>query len=285
MARSAYAAAGAFPAVSLWRIFLSAAAACAGLAGHVRDGLAAPDGRIDTDGPDFVESSASVGKGRFQFETGPAVARDTRDGADQRTFSNPLLLKFGVTEAVEARLETDSWTRASGAERGAPSSPTGTGFADVAVGLKWHVQDQGAQSAAPSLAWLLHFELPTGTAGERGEGVRPSLRSVMSWDLPGDLYLAAMPGIKYDSLANGDRFVSAIFGLVLGRWWTPRLRAFAEISAPQIARSPDGGVLLYEDVGAAYLITENWQLGGRAGWAANRNTPSRYVLVSVAARF
>jgi hypothetical protein len=251
--------------------------------------LADPDGKIDTDGPDFVESSESVGKGRFQFETGPSFQRDKRDGADQRTVSIPLLLKLGMGGGIEARLETDALTWVSG-----QAPPDGTsggtsvalhGFADTAIGLKWHSEDEDPARGIPSVAWLLHFELPSGTEDYRGRGVRPFLRSVISWDLPQHFTLGIMPGIEYDTRPDGTRFTSGIFGIVFGRWWTDRFRTFIEVSAPQIAPAQDGGVILYDDVGAACLLSDNWQLGGRVGWAANQNTPSEYILISLAGRF
>ena len=64
-----------------------------------------------------------------------------------------------------------------------------------------------------------------------------------------------------------------------------RLRSFVEAEADSIARVQDGGVILYKNVGAAYVLTDDWQIGGRAGWAANNNTPSRYVMLSLAGRF
>jgi len=244
-----------------------------------------PAGAIDTDGPDFVESSEAVGKGRFQFEAGPALQRDRRGGADQTSYANPLLLKFGLSDAIEARLETDSASRVSGPPEGGGSGAARTGFADGALGLKWHAQDRNIQTGSPAVAWLLHLELPSGTPELRGHGARPSLRAVMTWEFPRDFSLGVMPGIKYDTLPDGHRYASGILGVVLSHWWTPRFRTFIEGSAPQIAGAADGGVVLYDDIGAAWLITPRWQVGARAGWAANRNTPSRYVLLSVAARF
>mgnify|MGYP003353933713 FL=1 len=44
------------------------------------DGRSAP-AVIDTDGPDFVESSEVVGKGRFQFESDVMAERDRRNPA------------------------------------------------------------------------------------------------------------------------------------------------------------------------------------------------------------
>jgi len=240
---------------------------------------------IDTDGPDYVESTEVVGAGRLQFETGPYLRNDTRNGARLRTSSTPLLLKAGLSETVEARLETDGYARLYGTDPAGSPTLARSGFADTALGLKWHVHDQAPGSLAPTLAWIAHPEMPSGSAALRGQGLRPSLRAVLGWNLPFGMSLGVMPGLKYESREDGHRFPSGILGVVLGRWWTPRLRAFIESSAERIARQENGGVVLYKDVGAAYLLTDNWQLGGRAGWAANRNTPSRYVMLSLAARF
>jgi hypothetical protein len=57
------------------------------------------------------------------------------------------------------------------------------------------------------------------------------------------------------------------------------------MSAPQIAHARDGGVLVDWDAGAACLVNNDVQLGVRTGVAANRNTPSNYVLFELAQRF
>ena len=240
--------------------------------------------RIDTDGPDFVESTESVAKGRFQFESGPQQTRDRRSGAHSTTTTTPLLLKAGVGEAVELRLETDGYSHVSGA--GSPVSSAGqSGVADTAIGLKWHVQDSQAGTARPALAWIAHVELPSGSPALRGIGLRPSLRAVIGWDLPHDFTLGVMPGLKLDTREDGHRYFSGILGVVAGHWWTPRLRSFIEAEADRIARARDGGVIFYKNLGAAYVLADDWQIGGRAGWAANSNTPSRYVMLSLAGRF
>ena len=239
---------------------------------------------IDTDGPDFVESSEVVGKGHFQFEADVVSERNRRDPVHRTTLSTPTLLKLGVTATVELRLQTAGWMRVTTSPVGAASSvETGTG--DTAFGAKWHTQDRDAAAGTPAVSWILHFEAPTGSDGFKGHGIRPSLRSVITWDLPHDLALGLMPGFKYDSTPDGHRFVSGIFGAVLNKRWNENFRTFIEISAPQIARSADGGVLMSWDVGAAYLVTHDWQIGLRAGVAANKNTPSNFLLFEVAGRF
>ena len=239
---------------------------------------------IDTDGPDFVESSEVVGKGRFQFEADVVSERGRRDPVHRTTLSTPTLFKLGVTDTVELRLETAGWMRVTTSPVGGASTVE-TGIGDTAFGAKWHTQDRDAAAGTPAVSWILQFEAPTGSDGFKGHGIRPSLRSVITWDLPHDFALGLMPGLKYDAAPDGHRFVSGIFGAVLNKRWTETLRTFVESSSPQIAKSQDGGVLRSWDVGAAYLITNDRHIGFRAGFAANRNTPNRQLLFELAGRF
>jgi hypothetical protein len=94
-----------------------------------------------------------------------------------------------------------------------------------------------------------------------------------------------MPGIKSDTREDGHRYTAAIFGAVLNKRLNDRFRAFAEFSAPQIARAANGGTLGSWDIGAAFLVGNDLQLGARAGIPANRNSPDRYALFEVAQRF
>ncbi len=71
--------------------------------------IAGDDG-IVTDRPDFVESSNVVGRGRFQIETSVLAERDKSDGVRARTYSMPTLLRYGVGDVLELRLETDGRT-------------------------------------------------------------------------------------------------------------------------------------------------------------------------------
>lgn len=76
-----------------------------------------------------------------------------------------------------------------------------------------------------------------------------------------------------------------LLGINFSRRWSDSLRAFVESSAAQIAASQDGGVVRYWDVGAAYLLTNDWQIGMRSAIAGNRNTPNTQLLLEVAGRF
>jgi hypothetical protein len=251
------------------------------IAASALHGSATAAGPIDTDGPDFVESSEAVGRGRFQFEANLVSERDRR--RDITRTSTPTLLRFGLTETIEARIETGGrvlTTRAIETDRS-----TASANADTAIGLKWHAQDREATIRKPSIAWIVHFDMPSGTGELRGIGVRPSLRAVITWDLRRDWSFGLMPGIRQIADADGNRATSGVIGAVLGKRLSAKLRVFAELAAPQIAHARDGGVVLLWDAGIAYLIANDWQIGGRVGIGANRNTPNTTVLFAVAGRF
>src|SRR5258708_20711192 len=159
---------------------------------------------------------------------------------------------------------------------GGGSDSAGTGLGDTALGLKWHSQDRDASTGKPAISWILHFDTPSGTNGFEGQGIRPSLRSVVTWDLPHDLSLGVMPGIKYDG--EGRRFTSGIFGTVLNKRISDKFRAFFELSAPQLARNQNGGTLASWDVGGALLLTGDTEIRLPASVASNPNTPHASLL-------
>jgi hypothetical protein len=214
--------------------------------------LAAQD-PIATDRPDFVESSLTVGRHVFQFETSAATDWTTTAGTTARVVATPTLLRFGVSHTLELRLETDGLYHA--AVDGAGSA---TGLADAALGLKWHALDGGA--ATPSLAFLLHGDVPTGSAAFRGIGIRPSLRAVGEWELPGSFALGVMPGVAYDPNGGTGQQWTAILGATLGRPVSERLRFFAEYAAEQLPTSANGGTVALLDLGTAFLVTRDLQL-------------------------
>lgn len=225
---------------------------------------------IVTDRPDFVESSAVVGHARFQVETGIVVERNRVDGSKERTITTPTLLRIGAGQDWELRLETDGRTVFRTEQIATGAKQTLRGYSDLSVGVKWHATD--GSGSAPSMALLGHVEVDSGTAPFRGNGLRPSLRVVAEWELPNDLSLGLMPGLVYDRSDQGERFVGAIFGIVLGKTWSDRFRTFVEIAAPQIARARDGGTIATLDVGAAYLLSNRWQIDTALSQGLNKNT-------------
>jgi len=230
---------------------------------------------IDTDGPDFVESSEVLAPGHFQYEVDVISSSGSRAAPGSALIATPGLLKYGIAKDFEIRLAPNGFEQINGE----------SGWGDTALGIKWHAQDRDPQHGRPAISWLLHVDTPSGQAPFRGNGLRPSLRSVITWDLPHDFALGWMPGIKSDTGADGHRFSAFILGIVLNQRINEATRVFVEFAAPQIAASSDGGVIASWDIGAAYLISNDIQLGVRTGIAANANSPNSFLLFELAQRF
>lgn len=247
-------------------------------------GGAEDDDAIVTDRPDFVESSAVVGKGRFQLETSIAVERNHDGGVKERTTTTPTLLRVGVSDTVELRVETDGRQRYRVDDaNGANGALRARGWADTSAGVKWHARDGGA--GAPSIGFLVHADFDSGSTAFRGSGVRPSLRAVFEWELPGGLGLGVMPGLVRDRAPDGSHAVNGIFGIVLGKELTDRLRTFVEVAAPQIAHVRDGGTIATFDIGGAYLLSPRWQVDAMLSKRLNHRTPDTAVTVGLSYKY
>jgi hypothetical protein len=238
---------------------------------------------IATDRPDFVESSDVVGPGRFQIETSLAWERDHSQGVRSRLQSTPTLLRYGVSETLELRLETDGRLRARAS--GGGSTVRQSGSADTAIGLKWHQRDGDEASGRPGIAWLLHLDLDTGSAAFRGQGTRPSLRMVAEWELAGGWSAGVMPGLYRDKNEQGRRYTGAILAAVLGKSLTEELRAFAEVAGQQLTSRRNGGKLVTLDLGLAYLLSPNWQLDTALSRGLTRESPDYSATVGLSAKF
>ncbi|WP_229448850.1 transporter [Massilia sp. CF038] len=242
----------------------------------------AADDEIATDRPDFVESSNVVGKGRFQIETSIAGERSNNDGVRARLLSTPTLLRIGVSDTLELRVETDGRLQSRVSVDGGPTFKT-NGYADTAVGIKWHARD--AVGSAPSIGVLAHLDLDSGSSPFRANGQGGSLRVVGEWDLPDGFSLGVMPGLSWQRDDNGARYTAGIFGVVLGKEISAELRGFVELSAPHIAKSGRGGSEATIDVGLAWLLAPTVQLDTAFSGGLNRQTADQALTVGLSVKF
>jgi hypothetical protein len=240
------------------------------------------DEPLVSDRPDLVETSEVVGKGRVQVETGLLVERERSADEHARTYTTPTLLRVGLSDSVELRLESEGRTIEHSRDKASGERSTIAGFADTAIGFSWHVLD--AQGMRPSMAVLASADLPTGSKRVRGEGVRPSLRVVGEWDLPGELQLGVMPGLAVENKDESGRYTYGIFGVVLEKAFSERLHAFSGLALPQIARSRHGGTQASVDIGAAYFLTKDLQIDTMFSRGLNHRTPYASFTVGLSIR-
>ena len=240
---------------------------------------------IATDRPDFVESSDVVGKGRFQIETGVSSESDKVSNVKTRTLTTPTLLRIGVSEAIEVRIETDGYVRARQKDLSSGVTQTSRGFSDVSLGAKWHMQDGDETTGKPGVAWLLHVDVDSGSSDFRGQGLRPSLRGVAEWDLPLEASVGVMGGVLLDRNSNGRRYGAGILAVTLGKSWTPEWRTFVEIAGQHIASRANGGSVVTLDTGVTYLVNDSFQLDFSVSKGLNSTTPDLQWGVGASMRF
>jgi hypothetical protein len=261
---------------SAWTLLLS-------LSGLSALASAAESDTITTDRPDFVESSQVVGVGAFQVETSVSAERTKRDGIKYLTYATPTLLRFGITDTLEIRVETNGRMRATAQQDSTGIKESANGWGDTSLGVKWHAVD--ASGWRPSMAVLAHVDLDSGSEPFRAAGKGGSLRVAAEWELPRDYSLGIMPGVARQTNDSGKHYTSAIFGVVLGKEITERWRTFVEYSAPEIARADNGGSVHTVDVGTAYLLTKTVQVDTAVSRGLNQNTPDWSLSLGLSAKF
>lgn len=165
---------------------------------------------IESGRPDFVESSTVVGKGRFQLEAGLQYERDRNGTRRERVLSTPTVLRFGVADTIELRVETEGRMNRHTSAGGGRS--TDAGYGDTTLALGWHLID--ADGSRPSVGLLASAEFDSGSRAFRGEGVRPALRAIGEWTLPNDMALGVMPGMGVERDDEG-RYRYGLLGIVL----------------------------------------------------------------------
>lgn len=251
---------------------------------------AADDDTINPDRPNVANSSQVVGRGKLQLETGIQWERQRDDDSHTRTLTTPTLLRLGLNERVELRLETDGRSIAHQTDPATGTHSTQAGYADTAVGFKWHLADgDGAgdgnkAGGGPSLGLIGELLLPTGSRALRGHGVRPQLSLPAEWDLADGWSLDVMPGVGSDSDDSGARYGYGVLAASLGKDLGPRLKGFAELAAPQIARAAHGGTQGVLDVGLGWLVSRDCQVDTMLVHGLNKRTPDLSLAFGVSIR-
>ena len=247
--------------------------------------FAAEQEPLSSDRPDFLTSPSVVGKGRYQIEIGPLVERTDAADFRTRTVTVPTLLRIGVSDSIELRVETEGYNRVRETELATQMTTRTSGWADGTLGVKWAMRKGDAATGAPAIGWVLQATVPSGSAALRGRGVRPALIGAFEWELANEFGIAASAGVAYDNTGEGERFASGLLGAGISKGVTDRLTLAAEIVAPQIARSKYGGTLTIADVSTTYAVTNDLQVDALVGRRVGSDGPKYFFTVGVSVRF
>lgn len=250
-------------------IVFAAIALCTTAVASAEDYPSAYDDALVTDRPDAAEASVTVGKQRFQVETSFAVAQDKSAGTTSRTFNFPTLLRYGIVDPVEFRVEGEFFNiqTTSGAA-------TERGFSDLAFGVKTHFVD--GDGWTPSFGALAHLNVPVGKDAFSSNGVEPSAKLLADWDLPAGFTLGTNVGADLPVRdAAGDKFARFLYAVAVGHeipGTQGRLRMFVE-SAGALPMKGGKPAEHQFDTGTAFFITPDMQLDLVAQFGLNDNTP------------
>jgi Cu/Ag efflux protein CusF len=235
------------------------------------------DDYIKADRPGIADSSEVIGPGRIQVETG--LQREAgRAGDDpQRKVVLPTLLRVGISERWEARLESDlyAWMRQADGQRVQAYAPASLGF-------KYHFLDG---DGTPSLGVIARLSPPSGSDALRTRRTTGDVRFAADWELTPQWSLNPNIGLAIDEDDEGRRFSARLFAMTLAYQPARNLELFADM-AVQSPEAKGGRSALIYDAGFAYLLNRDVQLDASIGVRGAGSTPPRsFLAAGVSFRF
>jgi len=268
------------PLTPLTRLRLQAALlalACSAQSVH-----AAADDAINPDRPNLANSSQVVGQGRVQLEIGANLERERDDDPHLRTVSTPTLLRIGLGQSTEFRIETDGRSIRHDIDPDSRARTTSAGWAATSVGFKWRLAD--GEGVRPALGLSGNVTLPSGSSALRVKRFLPQATLSADWDLPDDWSLAVTPGAGADVDDSGAHYSYGILAASLGKKFTERAQGFFEVAAPQIASAAHGGKQVQVDVGVSWLLDKNCAVDAMLVRGLNRHTPDLSLAFGLSVR-
>jgi hypothetical protein len=227
---------------------------------------------INPDRPGIADGSTVIGPHRFQIET--AVQKELRRQGDahERRLFIPTLLRFGIDQTWEVRLEGNTYTHARAFDPATGVHST-TGYAPESLGVKYHFQDSQG-SSRPSLGAILRLFPPSGSSDFRTHHPTGDLRLAADWDFaPPHWSLNPNVGLAIYEDDAGKTFAARLFALTLNYFDTKKtFNPFVDmgLQSPEV---PGSSSSLIIDGGIAYILNPNLQLDFSVGTGAHGGTP------------
>jgi hypothetical protein len=239
------------------------------------------DDALVTDRPDSVESASVVGRYTFQIETGVEFGSDAVAGVTTRSFSTPTLLRFGVTDRVELRLE---WALYRAETRTAEAVEHG--FTDLDLGVKAKFADN--EGVVPDFAVLFHLGIPAGVDRFSSAVIEPRLKLLLAWALPKGFALGANLGVDVPQPNDeGKRYARALYAVSVA-FEIPRtderLTVFLE-SAGQVPTRKRAPLVIIAGGGFAIRVTKHLQLDAAARAGLTDDAPDITASAGVSWRY
>jgi hypothetical protein len=240
------------------------------------------EGPIDTDRPGIADGSHVIGAGHFQIETGVQQEYRSPSHGDEHTLFVPTLLRFGVNDRWEVRIESNGYSHDRTFIPGVGVSRA-SGYSPLSGGFKYHFQDAKEETRRPSLGAIFRVFPPSGSGGFQTEHVTGDLRLAMDWDFAPRWSLNANAGVAVAEDEEG--FVAGLLADTLTYQVTDRFTLFGDVGV-QGPESNVGRVSVILDGGAMYLLGKSTQVDFAVGkGTSGRTSPDLFWTVGLSHRF
>jgi hypothetical protein len=220
---------------------------------------------LESDRPDFTESSTTVGAKVFQIESGYTYTHGAGGDPTNNKHDLPeMLLRYGLAERLELRVAWDEGLVFDRyLDRHTGRYVTDNGLTDTEFGVKYALTKQ--DHWLPQTAIIAAATAPVGTFDQSSRQVDARVDYCYSWELTKKLNLACSTENVWTA-ESGDHFSYFAQSASLEYELTKRFHVYNEwyVLVPHAAE--DNRAQNYYDGGCTYLVTPNFQLDWRAGF-------------------
>lgn len=241
---------------------------------------------INPDRPGIADGSSVIGRHKFQIEIGAQYEFHSEGGSTAHVYFLPTLLRFGIDNRWEARIESASFTHVRSFDPAAGKSTTG-GYSPISIGAKYHWRD-GAGPGKPSLGAIGRIFVPSGSSDFKSEKTTGDLRLAADMDLDasGTWSLNPNVGVGFYQDENGNTITAALLAMTLNYFNKAKtINPFIDFGL-QSAERRQGPTALILDGGIAYITDKNTQLDLSVGTGVlGHTTPHPFWSIGISKRF
>ncbi len=239
---------------------------------------------INPDRPGIADGSNVIGPQRFQIELGIQQEFRKNDGVSTRTSFIPTLLRIGINNRWEGRIEGNNFTFLRTSDPMAGVSNT-AGLAPFSFGFKYHFQDQRAPGNRPSLGTVFRLFPASGSGDFTVNHVTGDLRLVADWAMSEQWSLNPNVGIGIYEDGSGRTFTTGLLAVTLNYNPTSRVNPFIDMGL-QAPEARNGRSSLIFDAGVAFITSRNVQLDLSYGTGAlGRTSPHPFWSAGASVRY